>query len=830
MVAFRRIGAVRTLIIGASTLLLASCSAPKQREGSSPWDAKWQQVQRTPDAVALGDHWRVCEIKFRFRNYQELFRCLELMEQRVAKLDEKAPQRRYAPVLVGWMRASAYAELGDNQKAVEWADLAWATLPDDYHKVSSRVFECQIGLALLCGGEEKDFAGVAIDAGGSKWRNWVGSADPKLLDIGVNNPAALDMRPQMIAMTLAAERSVLHFQLGERELADRALNDLEFWRDVGYWYTDGNIFRVMAVSLMIGPAYAMSDYAKVVKLYEVSNRERGNPFKFGAVIANLYIALTDERRFATALEAMSDRLLYASSLARAGETDKARQNLDEMLKDPEIRDMGNLYWATLYERGRLALGQGQKQEARQYLQDAVEAIERVRNTVTFEAGKIGFATTKQAVYAALVRALAQSGDWGGAFTAAERAKARALVDLLAQIRDLAPPTTADDKVRQLLASATVNDGMIGFPVDSETVGRRDIVMAARSELPQAAPEAASLVSVQTAALGDIAAKLAPGETLIDYFIAGDDLYAFLVKGAAVKGIKLRGDGLEEEVRAFRKAIETGDDAGADERGRALYDRLIRPLAGEFPSSRLTISAHGVLHYLPFAALRDGDHYLIDRYSLRVTPSASALVYLRTDTPVKPGRVLAFGNPDLGDARYDLPNAQQEALQIAQLFPDSRALVRQEASKTAVKQLGSSFAILHFASHAQFDPDAPLNSGLYLAKGDEVDGRLTVGDLYSMRLDVQLVTLSACQTGLGRVLSGDEVVGLTRGFLYAGARSIVASLWSVDDTATAELMVRFYTNLANHDERESLRLAQIETRNTHPRPIYWAAFEITGSAH
>jgi CHAT domain-containing protein len=477
---------------------------------------------------------------------------------------------------------------------------------------------------------------------------------------------------------------------------------------------------------------------------------------------------------------------------------------------------------------------GQRAEAIALLQRAVAAIERVRTSITLESAKIGFAANKQTVYAALVSALAESGDWRGAFEAAERAKARALVDLLAQVHELAPPPEASDKVRQLLASAEVNDGQLGFAVNTETAETRNRVISAREELPHLAPETASLISVQTASLTDIAKRLASGERLLNYFQAGDDLYAFIVNGTDVKGFKLPAHGLDEQIRAFRAAIDTGTRWDIQVAGHALYERVLGPLAGEIPGPKLTISPHGALHYLPFAALLDaddshGNHYLIDRYSLRVIPSASALVYLKTDTPAKAGKLLALGNPDLGDARFDLPNAEREALQVAQLFPASRALVRQQASKTAVEELGSSFAILHFASHAMFDPDSPLSSGLYLAKGNEADGRLTVSDLYAMHLDVQLVTLSACETGLGKVLSGDDVIGLTRGFLYAGARSVVASLWSVDDAATAELMISFYQHLASDGAREALRLAQVQTRQNHPEPRLWAAFEITGSA-
>ena len=334
------------------------------------------------------------------------------------------------------------------------------------------------------------------------------------------------------------------------------------------------------------------------------------------------------------------------------------------------------------------------------------------------------------------------------------------------------------------------------------------------------------MSVQQVSIAEIAARLAADETLIDYYRADDALYALIMNGTTIKGFMLSAVGLDDDVKAFRAAIERRD-AKAAELGKPLYNRLIRPLLGDIKGSKLIIAPHGVLHYLPFVALMDGDQYLIDRFSLRLIPSAGTLVYLKNDHPAKTGKLLALGNPDLGNARFDLPNAQIEAVNVAALFPASRALVRADASKTAIKELGNGFSILHFATHGKFNTDDPLSSGLYLAKGNETDGVLTVGDLYTLRWDADLVTLSACETGLGKVANGDDVIGLIRGFLYAGARSIVASLWEVDDAATEQLMVSFYRNLETHDKRESLRLAQIETRKTYPHPMFWAAFQIVG---
>ena len=124
---------------------------------------------------------------------------------------------------------------------------------------------------------------------------------------------------------------------------------------------------------------------------------------------------------------------------------------------------------------------------------------------------------------------------------------------------------------------------------------------------------------------------------------------------------------------------------------------------------------------------------------------------------------------------------------------------------------------------------PLDSALLLAEDDTNDGKLTVGELYSLRLNADLVTLSACETGLGQINSGDDVVGLTRGFLYAGTSSVVASLWQVDDEATSQLMIQFYSELAQKPKSEALRAAQLTIRKKYPHPFFWSAFYLTGSA-
>jgi len=823
------------------------------RQKADEWELKWQQIQSPTDPVSWSDHFQVCGLKYRFRNYDQLFRCLDLLDAKIAAGGERVPKaelvQRGAPVMSGWLRASAYAELGEPETALKWAESGWAALPEAFRTADNKISKTK-----MFGGFDADlqpvyYVGATLGSAGLGFEHV--AMEEGMLHEGRNNPAALDFRPPMVTMSLAVQRALLNQRLGIPEKANAALADLKRWENNRWMVSNAYGIGISVPSkirpwkgkaqlLSIGPLFADGDYQRVILIYEqlarkvAAKRESENTKKalgwtlFTGEFIESMMSGSDARLFTVAVEDVSNALLYAQSLLRIGRIDQARAMLDTLLGLPEIRAMGNLYWVALYERGLIALKQDQRDEAIRLLTQSIEAIESVRSTISFEAAKIGFAGDKQTVYAALIGALAGTGDWRQAFLYAERAKARALVDLLAQRRDLGPPPSDDDKVRELFARAATVDSSVGFATADEAVRGIKVVADARDTLSNVAPEAASLIAVQKVEVAEIVTRMSADETLVDYYVQGEDLYAFVLNGKSIKGFQLSAKGLDEEVRGFRVEIERRG-AHAMDLGRTLHDRLIRPLLVDINGSKLIIAPHGVLHYVPFSALSDGKDYLVDRFSLRLIPSASTLVYLRTDQPKKLGRLLALGNPDLGSRALDLPNAQVEAVTIAAMFPDSRALVRAAASKSAVKELANGFSILHFATHGKFDANAPLSSGIYLAKGRESDGVLTVSDLYSLRWDVDLVTLSACETGLGKVANGDDVIGLTRGFLYAGARSIVASLWEVDDAATAQLMESFYRNLGTNGKREALRLAQIETRQKFPEPWFWAAFNILGRA-
>jgi CHAT domain-containing protein len=181
----------------------------------------------------------------------------------------------------------------------------------------------------------------------------------------------------------------------------------------------------------------------------------------------------------------------------------------------------------------------------------------------------------------------------------------------------------------------------------------------------------------------------------------------------------------------------------------------------------------------------------------------------------------------GVAANDLAHAEAEANAIAERLPGARLLTRGRASESALRGLAGDARYVHLASHGKFQSADPLKSYLLLAPDKDNDGVLSVDEIYGLRLNADLVVLSACETGLGRGNAGDDLVGFSRGFFFAGARALLASYWAVDDAATADLMRAFYANLAGGDKIEALRRAQLDAMAARPEPFYWAAFYLAG---
>lgn len=512
-----------------------------------------------------------------------------------------------------------------------------------------------------------------------------------------------------------------------------------------------------------------------------------------------------------------------------GQINEAKVGYDTLLKIPQISDSGDIYWMILFDRGRITEQEGNLKEAISFYRQAVDIIEQQRSTINTEASKIGFVGDKQSVYHRLVSALYMDGQYSLAFEYVERSKSRALVDMLAAKQDFTVKSGDEQAIHNLLAKGTADEAELRVQdLSLNKSEMRSIVIKNRESLTAQSPELASLVSVASLAVAEIQSNIPGDETLVEYYYAEKDMFAFILSAQGLRAIKLNSDRLADDIQQFRKLLNNSGSSGYRELSRSLYARLIQPLESYVDNRNLIIVPHGALHYLPFNALHNGTEYFIDQYSIRTLPSASVIKYLQAKKSSKLAGILVFGNPDLGDSRYDLIYAQNEAIAVAGTQPRSKVLLRAEATETAFKKYGRDFNFIHFATHGQFNADEPLNSALFLAKDAENDGKLTVDNLYSSKIDADLVTLSACETGLGKIANGDDIVGLTRGFLYAGSSSIVASLWKVDDLATADLMTQFYTNMKTLDKREALRQAQLEMKKKYDHPFYWASFQLTGN--
>ena len=252
--------------------------------------------------------------------------------------------------------------------------------------------------------------------------------------------------------------------------------------------------------------------------------------------------------------------------------------------------------------------------------------------------------------------------------------------------------------------------------------------------------------------------------------------------------------------------------------QALYKLLIEPIHGSLAASHLVIAPHGILHHLPFHALFDGRQYLIDEFTVSYAPSASVYSLCQQRSVVAGATSLILGVPD-----PSVPFVEEEVKAVAACFPNPEVLLGQSATVARLRHQGLSSRFIHIATHGYFRRDNPMFSGIRLG-----DSYLSLYDLYELRLPAELVTLSGCSTGLNVVAAGDELLGLARGLIHAGAETSMVTLWDVQDQSSAQLMKLFYTNLAGARSKAlALQMAMRQVKADHPHPYYWAPFVLIG---
>lgn len=548
----------------------------------------------------------------------------------------------------------------------------------------------------------------------------------------------------------------------------------------------------------------------------------------------------------------NDAMLIRRKYAFVGESEYSR-NLNVLLNMDEQLLLFDALGAAFHRNGN-------KEKSVFFNREAINIINHMRSTIATEKHRITFARQKDRIFNRLIDDLVAENEISEAFRYSENARSRAFIDLLAskpgiryknsQIQNYISNARANqlyyDQLRKQInisesQALYLNNQTRGLQIASDGDSNENRVQDEASQSDYGIndmDEISSLVTVQNVTIDEIRNLLPKNYQLIEFYISENTVYTWIVDRNHQLLLRLNtpGSKITERCLALRQMIRSPDNTNIESEAvislaRALYADLFKPLRPHLAGNKVFIVPHRSLHFLPFDVLHDGKQFLVERFSFSYLPTAAALRFLKNKNS-RLQSALVFGNPATDDA-ITLPPlewAEKEALEISRYFTPYKLLTRADATKTRFLTLANKFDVVHFACHASMDPSKPMNSKLYLAKDSSQNGYLTLADLYAVKMNAALVVLSACETGLAQLETGDELIGLVRGFFFAGTRSIVASLWRVNDEATMMLMLSFYKNIKTKiPPSEALRNAKIDLlkSNRHTHPFFWSSFNFYG---
>jgi len=437
--------------------------------------------------------------------------------------------------------------------------------------------------------------------------------------------------------------------------------------------------------------------------------------------------------------------------------------------------------------------------------ESIETVETVRGKLEVESQKRNYAAKVSKLYGDMVLALLRIERNEDAYSYVERGRARSFLDLLASGEVEVAKTLIDPKKQyepELASMIAVN--------------------------PLTLPEVQQLLDVRTNNYSPQPSDYSP-QTVLEYFITEEKLLIWQITkdNVQIYKIDILSEDLKEMIEAFRETIALV--GSTDYLSRELYKILIEPAASQIDSENLIIIPHSILHYLPFQALQNQNgKYLLEKYRISYLPSASVLKYLIPKRREKGDKLLALGNPAIIKQGYKpLKFAEEEVDGISKLYGNVEVLIGKSATETNFRGLASKYDILHLACHSELNSSYPLFSGLLLAPDSLHDGELDVHEVFTMNLNAYMVVLSGCETGMGHLTTGDELVGLSRAFIYAGTPSLLASIWRVEDESTGYLMTNYYRNLKTSNKAESLRKAQLAAKEKYNDIFFWAPFVLIG---
>lgn len=543
-------------------------------------------------------------------------------------------------------------------------------------------------------------------------------------------------------------------------------------------------------------------------------------------------------------------LLQGLAALRAGDLARVAEVAAQALRTAQQHSLPSLRYTAHLLLGQLAEAQARPERAAWHYRAAASTTERVQRNLTLTL-RPGFLEHQTEALQRLIGLHLRGGDSAHAFEALERAKSQVVLGYLAN-RERLRWATDDPESRQLVeemealrarhqwhsrlahAPREADRPSVVTPLESLKVvadcERQMRVVTEKLYLHTQIGQPAN--AAPTVALAEVQAALAEDTGLIEYYLDGEHIWAFLVRRDSItaRALPLTAARLQDGLNLLQSNIAGALSAGphtainrtlmlqAKRVLHRLHAGLLAPLLPQtWRWRRLVVVPYGLLHYLPFHLLYDGAHYLVELGEVVTLPAAGLMV--RAGPRRAAGaRVLAHSH------EQRLPHTRAEAEGVQRRFGGE---LYTEADATVKVLAAEPCQILHIAAHGEYRLDQPDRSHLHLA-----EGHIYADDLLQLDLSYELVTLSACETGRARPSGGDELIGLGRGILYAGAGALVASLWQVADHSTLSLMDSFYHHLAQGESKAAaLRQAQCAALAGSPElhPAFWGAFQLIGDA-
>jgi CHAT domain-containing protein len=551
-------------------------------------------------------------------------------------------------------------------------------------------------------------------------------------------------------------------------------------------------------------------------------------------------------------KAVLAELLLGRIALRMRDTTTAQEHCQAALRQVGTMESPLLRYQAEFLMGEVERATGRADPAYESYRRARGALETLRGNLRGEELKIAFFQNKLEVYENLVDlCLTGSGKLEEAFEYIELAKSRSLMDRLLQ--PVHVPSEADAGQSNLVRSIrNLREELNWYynliereqlqPEERSPERIQKLEQQARAhedelvrELRKATFDEASEAGLQmpsSVSLERIRSLLPVDTALIEYFRIKDrdaacvltrdhlQIRQMTVESRVKKLLQL----FQFQLAKFRldpQYVKTFAEVLLQStRGHlaCLYQELIAPIRDSLEAEHLVFAPHGLLHHIPFHALYDGESYLMDKFSISYAPSASVYALCREKAANVSGGSLILGIPDA-----QAPLILEEVEALSGILPNPQLFIGEAASATVLRTHGQSSRIVHIATHGYFRQDNPMFSSIRLG-----NSYLSLYDLYHFKLPAELVVLSGCATGRNTVSPGDELMGLVRGLLQAGAKSLMLSMWDVHDASTRDFMIAFYSRLVRGIAKPvALQAAMAELRQAHPHPYYWAPFALIG---